>query len=135
MRSRRSVRGWLVGGFVVLTMVVSCLVLAILVSIAASPEDPQVQPVPVPTPSPVQLVATGEHGTILLRPEPVPVPTPANSPVPLQGQASQSPDLPLLGVPVLVAVGLAALRLWVGLPAERKAFGLRRAATACQECG
>jgi hypothetical protein len=109
MRSRYSVRGRLIGGFVVLTMVTASLVLATMVSTAASPASHQVQPVPVPTPP--------------------------DSLVPPQSQASQAPDLSLLGLPVLVAIGLAALRLWVSLPAERKALGLRRTATACQECG
>lgn len=135
MRSRRSVRGRLVGGFVVLTMVAASLVLATMVSMAASPENHQVQPVPVPTPPPMQLAATEAPATVSQRPAPVPVPTPPDSLVPPQSQASQVPGLSLLGLPVLVAVGLAALRLWVGLPAERKALGLRRTATACQECG
>jgi hypothetical protein len=135
MRSRDSVRGRLVGGFVVLTMVAASLVLATVVSMAAPPEDPQVQPVPVPTPSPVQPGAVAAPATAFQRPAPVPAPTPPGSPVLSQGQASQAPAISLLGLPVLVAVGLAALRLWVGIPAERKALGLRRTATACQECG
>jgi hypothetical protein len=135
MRSKHSVRGRLVGGFVVLTMVAASLVLATVVSMAASPENHQVQPVPVPTPPPVQPVAVEAPATASQRPVPMPVPTPPDSPVPSQGQASQAPALSPLGLPVLVAVGLAALRLWVGLPAERKAFGSRRTATACQECG
>jgi hypothetical protein len=135
MRSRYSVRGRLIGGFVVLTMVTASLVLATMVSTAASPASHQVQPVPVPTPRPVQLAATEAPATFPLRPTPVPVPTPPDSLVPPQSQASQAPDLSLLGLPVLVAIGLPALRLWVSLPAERKALGLRRTATACQECG
>jgi hypothetical protein len=135
MRSRHSVRGRLVGGFVVLTMVAASLVLATLVSMAASPEDPHVQPVPVPTPPAAQPLAVEAPATAFQRPAPVLVPTPPDSPVPSQSQASQAPALPLLGLPVLIAVGQAALRLWVGLPAERKAFGFRRTATACQECG
>jgi hypothetical protein len=135
MRSRYSVRGRLIGGFFVLTMVAASLVLATMVSMIASPEDPQVQPVPVPTPPPVQLAATEAPATVSQRPAPVPVPTPPDSLIPPQGQASQAPALPLLGLPVIVAVGLAVLRLWVGLPSERKALGLRRTATACQECG
>jgi hypothetical protein len=135
MRSRHSVRVRLVGGLVVLTMVAASLVLATMVSTAASPASLQVQPVSVPTPPPVQPLAVEAPATVSLRPAPVPVPTPLGSPVLSQGQASQAPALSLLGLVVLVAIGLAALRLWIGLPAERKALGLHRAVTAYQECG
>jgi hypothetical protein len=68
MRSRHSIRGRLVGGFLVLTMVAASLVLVTMVSMVASPEDPQVQPVPVLTPPPVQLAATETPATISQRP-------------------------------------------------------------------
>jgi hypothetical protein len=35
---------------------------------------------------------------------------------------------------MFVTLGLVALWLWVGLPAERAVFGVGQAATACQEC-
>jgi hypothetical protein len=135
VRSRRSVRGRLVGDFVVLVLVVASLVLATMVSTPVSPNYPQVRPVPVPTPPPAQPVEARVPATVAQRPAPAPVPMPPGNSVSPRGQASQASALALFELPALAAAGLVAFRLWVGLPAERKASAARRATTACQECG
>lgn len=134
MRSKRSVRGRLVGGFVVLAMVVASLVLATMSSVAASREVPQVQPLPVPAP-PVQQAVSTAPALVSERPAPVPVPMPPGIPASPQNRANQALAVPLLGLSTSLALGLVGLRLGAGLPARRAAFGSGRAAAACQECG
>lgn len=136
MKARRSVRGRLVGGFVVLAMVVASLVLATMISVAASPEEPWVQPLPAPPPVPVEARAQQVVSAVpaLVSQRPAPVPMPPGIPASPQKRANQALAVPLLGLSTCLALGLVALRWRVGLPAGRAAFGSGRAAAACQEC-
>lgn len=135
MVTRHSARSWLVGGSAVLAMVVASLVLVTMISMAAVTQDVQVQPVPVPTAPLVQQAVSSVPATLSQRPAPAPVPAPPGSAASPQGQANRVPALPLLGLSTFVTLGLATLRWWVGLPAERAVFGAGQAATPCPECG
>ena len=138
MKTGRSVGGWLVGGFVVLTMIVASLVLRNMVSVAASPEDSWVQPVPVPTPPAVHAAKpadadTGGQALAFSQLEPAPVPTPPDGPASPRGQASQATALLLLGLSAFASFCLFLLCLGSGLPADNMVSAVRQAPTACQE--
>ena len=135
MKTGRSVRGNLVGGFIVLAMVVASLVLVDMVSMAGSQQFPLVQPVPVPTPPPVQPTEASSPAIVAAHPAPMPVPTPSNGGPAPDGQAGTVPVLFWLTLPALAVTGLAAVQRQSGGSAEAASLRPRATATPCQECG
>jgi hypothetical protein len=138
MQTTNRVRGWWVGGLVALAVVISSLALSSMASVGAVSPSRMVQPEPAPRAVEAadnRAAVASDVGVERAQPLPAPAPEALGTPAPSVANPRQAPLAVLLGLPAFVAIGLVALRLWLGQPAESRAIGNRSAAVPCPDCG